>query len=47
MKTTMMVILASVMLLSLAATLWDFSFISEQSQAVMAADPDEQRDIPR
>lgn len=47
MKTTMMVILASVMLLSLAATLWDFSFISEQSQAVMADDPDAQRDITR
>lgn len=47
MKTTMIVILTSVMLLSLAATLWDFSFISLQSQAVMAVEPDEQRDIPR
>lgn len=43
MKTTMIVILTAIMLLSLAATAWDFSFIAGQSQMVMAAD----RDLPR
>lgn len=47
MNKTMMVILTGVMLLSLAATLWDFSFIPSQSQAIVAVDPDEQRDLPR
>lgn len=47
MNRTIRVILASVILMSLAATQWDFSFISEQSQALIAADPDEQRSIPR